>query len=283
MNISRDLILIAARALAALLVLLIVSYVVGKSFNRWWNDNGPPTPNYQSANGGTCNIAVVPLQGSIEAFAPLPNECNYVTTTGDSVVSAIKAAEADGSIKGIMLQIDSSGGSPAASEQMMKAIQRVKLPTLAYIREVGTSGGYLAATGANTIIASNYADVGSIGITESYVQQTVQDTKNGLQYIQLSSGPFKDMFNPSYPITPTQRTLAQRDIDLLAQVFIGEVAQNRKMATSTVAALADGSSMSASLALKNGLIDQIGDEETARAWFTQKAGEDAILCAAPSH
>lgn len=276
----RDLILIFARALAVLLVLLVVVWVVGKNAYRWWNDavSASATPSYQSASGGSCNIAVIPLQGDIVPYDPLPGEYTSVTTSGDAVVSAIRAAEADGDIQGIMLQIDSPGGSPAASEQMMNELRGSELPTVAYIREIGDSGGYLAATGANTIIASDFADVGSIGITESYVQQTQQDKNNGLQYIQLSSGKYKDMFSPDYAMTPDQQALAQRDIDLLGKVFINEVAQNRHLSTSTVETLADGSSMTAGLALKNGLIDQIGDEETARAWFADKIGDDATLC-----
>ena len=280
MNLRQHLILIAVRAFATLLVILIVAWVVDRYVTDWWNDDY--AYGYQSVNGGSCNIAVIPLQGVIESYDPLPEEYDYVTTSGDSVVASIRAAEADENIKGIMLQIDSSGGSPAASEQIMKSMQRVSLPTLAYIRSTGVSGGYLSATGADTIVANIYADVGSIGITASYLQQTKQDAKNGLEYVQLSSGKYKDTLKPSYAITPDQRALAQRDIDLLAQVVISEVAQNRHMATSAVETLADGSSMAPSLALKNGLIDQIGDEETARAWFAEKIGEDATLCAPPT-
>ena len=275
MNLRQHLILTAVRALATLLVMLIILGVFGGYLDRLLNGDSTA---YQSASGGYCNIAVIPLQGSIESYDPLPEEYDYVTTSGDSVVAAIRATEADENIKGIMLQIDSSGGSPAAGGQIMKALRLAEIPTLAYIRSFGASSAYLAAIGADTIIASNYADVGSIGITSSYLQQTKQDAKEGLEYIQISSGRYKDTFDPSYAMTPDQRALAHRDVDLLAKVFIGTVAQNRHMATSAVEKLADGSSMPASLALANGLIDQVGDEETARVWFADKIGEDAILC-----
>jgi protease-4 len=283
MDLRRDIILIATRAFAALCVLLIVAMFVGENFNKWWNGavTGPST--YQSLGGGACNIAVIPLQGGIEAYESLPGEYNYTTTSGDAVVAAIRQAEADSGIKGIVLQVDSTGGSPAASEQIMRALKSSPLPTVAYIRSAGDSGGYLAALGASTIIASNYADVGSIGITQSYLQQTKQDEKNGLEYVQLSSGKYKDTTNPSYPMTADQRALLQRDLDSLAKIFINQVAESRHMATSAVEKLADGASAPAALALKEGLIDQIGDEETVRAWFTHKLGDEATLCAPTSH
>ncbi len=278
MILRRELILIIARAVAMICVLLIVAWVVG-SIVHWW-DEDDSSPTYQSATNGSCNIAVIPLQGQILMYGALSDEYDYPTTSGDAVIAAIHGAEMQDGIKGILLQIDSGGGSPAPSEAIMTALKRETLPTAAYIREQGTSGAYLAATGADTIIASNYADVGSIGISASYLDQSGKNAKDGLQFISLSSGPFKDSYNPDKPFTEAERTLAKRDLQILLDVLVGQIAQNRHLATSTVRKLADGSSMPASLALQNGLIDQVGDEETARAWFSEKIGEEAVLCVA---
>jgi protease-4 len=270
MNLQRPLILISVSCLAALLV-----FALGlRTFGAWQDERAHEVLGYHSG----CNIAVVSIQGDLVAYDPVPGEYNYVTTSGDSVVSQIAAADANPSIKGILLQIDSGGGSPAAAEQIMKAMQGERLPTLAYIREEGDSGGYLAATGANTIIASDYADVGSIGVTESYVQQTQQDAQNGQQFISIASGPYKDALNPDNPITPAQKALAQQEVDAFAQIFISEVAQNRRLPTSTIESLADGSSFTAQQAVADHLIDAVGDVNTVTQWFKDKIGTHAVLC-----
>ena len=160
----------------------------------------------------------------------------------------------------------------------MKALKNSPLPTAALIGSVGASAAYVAATGANVIIASDYAEVGSIGVTQSYVQQATQDQKNGLEFIPLATGPFKDMGNPDNPITPAQRALYARDNAIFLNIMVGQIAQNRGMATDTVLALADGSAMPASLALKHGLIDIVGDIDTAQKFFEQRTGGKVVFC-----
>jgi len=231
----------------------------------------------------SCNVAVIPLVGEITSFDPGVYEeidfADYEMTSADMVIAKLHQAEADRNIQGVLVRIDSPGGGPVASEMIMNTIKNLDLPVAALIRESGSSGGYLAATGADTIIASAYSDVGGIGITMSYLENSQQNAQNGLEYVQLSSGKYKDSYSPDKPLTSDERALAERDLAIWKRVFVGEVAENRNMSVERVEKLADGSTLPGELALAAGLIDSIGDQNSARSWFAKNlgVGEDEVV------
>ena len=115
----------------------------------------------------------------------------------------------------------------------------------------------------------------------SYLDYSSQDQKEGLNFVSLASGKYKDYMNPDKPLTAEERALIERDIKIVFEQFTKEVATNRGLSLDAVTKLADGSAMPGSLALQNKLIDQLGDQETARAWFAIKLGmkeKDIVFC-----
>lgn len=230
---------------------------------------------------GYCNIAVVPIMGDITT-EPIPEEgSEYIMTNADDTVTYLERAEWDENIAGVMVQIDSYGGYPVASEIVASKIKASGMPTAALIREAGTSGGYLIASAADTIIASPMSDIGSIGVTMSYVGNWEENATAGLTFVPLASAPFKDYGHPDKPLTDEERSLLERDLKIYHEYFVQLVSDNRSMPLDQVTALADGSSMPGALALENGLIDQLGDKETVREWFASEldmAVEDVVFC-----
>lgn len=223
---------------------------------------------------GSCNIAVVPIVGEIISYTGVGDDSSGnmppSSTNPDGVLTTLRVAEADQNILGILVRIDSYGGAPVASEIIANGFKHASLPIVALIQETGISGAYLAATGAKTIIASPFSDIGSIGMTMSYLDNTVKNTKDGLRYVPLASAQFKDYGNPDKPLTQAERILLERDLKIYHDQFVKEVAENRNLPIEQVAKLADGSSMPGSLALENKLIDALGDQETAREWFAER-------------
>src|SRR3989338_5596538 len=147
------------------IVCALVAFMLGVTWYGHWYDSRSGF-NRPISYGG-CNIAVIPIQGNIvayegDSFASLDAGTDAsIATSGDWVTSYLKNAEADPNIRGVLVQIDSYGGLGAASGQMMNAFKRTSIPVAAYIREAGTSGAYLAAMGAEAIIAAPFASVGS--------------------------------------------------------------------------------------------------------------------------
>jgi protease-4 len=223
-----------------------------------------------------CNVAVIPINGFISTLSEDVDE--YYSVDADDVVYQLRAADSQDHIKAILLQIDSSGGRPVASEMITNELLRTSKPTVALIREGGTSGAYLLATGADTIIASTMSDVGSIGITASYVETAGSVEQEGNKYIELIAGKYKDYGSPEKPLTNEERALIQRDLDATHNDFINIVAKNRNLPIEEIRQIADGSSMTGKMALDKKLIDVLGDSWTAEAWITEKTGEGVVYC-----
>ena len=242
-----------------------------------WNDEWSGFNAQFTVSDGYCNIAVVPITGDITTLPYPENDTvdsanQYPVAVVDDILNQLRRAEADPDIEGILVRIDSLGGTPVASEILANAIKTSRLPTAALIREFGISGGYLAATGADTIFASPLSDVGSIGITMSYLENVGKNTKDGLRYVQLSSAPFKDYGSPDKPLTAAERALFERDLKIYHEEFIKQVAANRNLPIEAVAKLADGSSMPGALALEHGLINALGNQAATRSWFAEQLG-----------
>jgi len=272
--------------LVAIAVIGLAAFWAGLWMWGNWNDEWSGFNAQFTASDGYCNIAVVPITGDITTL-PYPEDdtvgpaSQYPIAVVDDILYQLRLAESDPYIEGILVRIDSLGGTPVASEILADALKASPLPVAALIREFGTSGGYLAATGADTIFASPLSDVGSIGITMSYLENVGKNTKEGLRYVQLSSAPFKDYGDPNKPLTAAERALIERDLKIYHEEFVRQVAANRDMPVKEVTKLADGSSMPGELALENGLVDVLGNQAAIRSWFAAEIGvsaDDITFC-----
>ena len=282
MQTKEKLIVITLWALA-----IIVVFAVGLRIFGSWHDEWSGYNRSTVISDGSCNIAVIPITGDIIPYAGANKDgMTYdtdlpPTANPDDVLATLRSAESDPNVLGVLARIDSGGGAPVASEVIANGFKNSSLPVVALIRETGTSGAYLLATGAETIIASPFSDVGSIGITMSYLENTAKNTNEGLQYVSLASAKFKDYGSPDKPLTSLERDLIERDLKIWHDYFVKEVAENKNLPIEQVAKLADGSSMPGSLALENNLIDALGDRETARAWFAEQLEislEEVVFC-----
>jgi protease IV len=232
----------------------------------------------------SCNVAGIAIRGEIVTYAPPesfgePDQYGNPTfleniTPSEYIVNQINDAEFNPSIKGILVDIDSYGGYPVAGEEIEQALRGATKPTVSLIRENGVSAAYWIATGTDRIFASKISNVGSIGVTMSYVQTDDPDSR----YIELASGKYKDTGNPSKAITEDERQLLLRDLKLVHEHFIDVVSNNRNIPREKVAAFADGSSMLGDQAKAEGLIDDIGSWKEAEAYLATQIGEQPTVC-----
>lgn len=243
--------------------------------------------NYTNYVNADCNIAVIPILGDIIPYRGADMDgTTYIENMPPSVnmedtLTAIEIAESDPNIQGIMLRIDSTGGTPVSSEMIARALKKSTLPVASFITETGVSGAYLIATGADTIIASPFSDIGSIGVSMSYLDNSAQNKDAGLEFVSLASGKFKDSGIGDKPLSIEERALFERDLAMYHDEFVSQVASNRNLPVEAVAKLADGSTQPGKLALEIKLIDSLGDIETVRDWFAQTTGvesEDVVFC-----
>jgi len=230
-----------------------------------------------------CNVQGIELRGDLVTYISDSSIAEdgsqlYDETASDYILSMIEEAELDEEIKAIILEIDSYGGSAVAAEEVAKALKRSKKPTIVFVRSAATSAAYWAASGADIIFASALSDIGSIGVTMSYLDNTQKNNKEGLTFNSLSIGKFKDYGNPDKPLTEEEKKLIMRDLEITHNIFIKAVSENRNLPIEKVKLLADGSSMPGEMALENGLIDRIGDYYDAQIYLNESIGEKAEIC-----
>jgi protease-4 len=233
-----------------------------------------------SANN--CNVQGIKLYGQLYTYRNRASDdtgqSSKDISSSEEITSAIEKANKDNSIKAVLLEIDSMGGSGVAGWEIAEALKHSNKPTVALIRESGDSAAYWAATGAKYIIASTNSDVGDIGVTMSYVGNYDKNTQDGLTFYSLSEGKFKDAGNPDKQLTPEEQQLFMRDLKIDYDNFVKDVAANRHLDINKVTALADGSSMTGQMAKDNGLIDQVGGIYDVEAYLQKQTKTNVNIC-----
>lgn len=234
------------------------------------------------SDNGDCNTLQVDVSGYITSDG-INGSTNFMSSDGDTVYSdnikyQLDSAKSDDNIKAVLLTVNSYGGDAGSAQEIVYALKNLDKPVVAVIRSAGTSAGYWIASVADKVYAYETADVGSIGVTMSHLDETAVNTKDGKFFVSLSSGKFKDMGNPDKSLTAEERELMMRDINDVYNIFIKQVAESRKMSVEKVKVIADGSSMVAGRAKEKGLVDEIGSTYDAMDYLTKTIGEKVEVC-----
>ncbi len=180
----------------------------------------------------------------------------------------------NGSIRALIVNVDSPGGTFVGGEALYKSLRAVadKKPVVAVMGGTATSAAYMTAIGADQVFARNGTVTGSIGVIMQTADITGLLGKLGIKPETIKSGPLKAQPNPMEPFSPAAREATERIIRDLFSMFVDMVTERRSMARDKVLALADGRVFSGRQAKDHGLIDAIGAEAEARRWLTEAHG-----------
>jgi len=187
----------------------------------------------------------------------------------EDIVKQLERARKDRSVRAIVLRINSPGGSAAGSEEVYRAIKRVRRsgkPVFASMGDVAASGGYYIASASSKIYADSNTLTGSIGVIMSLSDLSDLYKKIGYKPETVKAGKFKDIGSPDRPLTAEERKILQGLVDNTYANFTQAVADGRKMKLEEVRKLAEGIIYTGDQAKKVKLIDEIGGlHETVRA------------------
>jgi len=261
-SIKREIFNVALRVVAVVVTVVLVVFFIGASFSS-----------FSYISDGKCNVAVVPIEGIIIPFSGVADFGDFGITPS-AMQAYLSAVLDDPYIEAVLFEINSPGGTPVAAEQITELIREFKLPTVALIGDIGASGGYMVSTGADKILASRMSDVGGIGVTMSYVEESIKNEEEGRTFVSLSTGKFKDAGNPDKPLTPEERELFESQLKEVHDAFVAIVAENRNLEVEVVSELATGATMTGSSALEKGLIDAIGGRQYAKAVLAELIGNN---------
>jgi protease-4 len=180
-------------------------------------------------------------------------------------IRMLKAIEENKRIRALVIDIDSPGGAAGPSEYIFRAVAKVaqKKPVIAFVRGLGASGSYMVACGATQVIAVPMALIGSIGVISMRPMLYDALEKIGVRMEVTKTGRLKDMFSSFREPTPEERQKEQALLDSVYDRFVEMVAEARKLPQERVRELATGEVYTASQAKDHGLIDGLGDLDTA--------------------
>ncbi len=182
------------------------------------------------------------------------------------IVRQFKEYSKHGSVKAIVFRIESPGGGVAASQEIYETVRRVRdegKPVIVSMGSVAASGGYYVACGADTIVANPGTTTGSIGVIMELPNIEELLNKVGIHYTIVKSGRYKDSGSPYRDLTSADQKYFQSFVDDAFQQFVGVVAEERGLSSDQVFSLADGRVFTGNQAYEAGLVDVLGDYETA--------------------
>ena len=191
-------------------------------------------------------IAVLPVYGVIESDA--------------SFLENLERFRKDESVRGFVVEIRSPGGVAGTAQSMYSELARLRddddRPVVAWIGEVGASGGYYVALAADSILALPSSITGSIGVVMEFPNAEEFLRKAGVGLEVVKSGDLKDMGSPVRDLTNEERRVLQELVDDVYEQFVSAVGTNRGLERDSVVALADGRVMSGARAVEAGLVDR---------------------------
>jgi protease-4 len=182
---------------------------------------------------------------------------------------------------GLLLRIDSPGGTVGDSQEIHQALRRLRqdgCPIVASYGNISASGGVYVGSAADRVVANPGTITGSIGVILRGNNLEELLRRVGVRFETIKSGPYKDILSPDRPLTGEERSLLQDLIDSSYDQFVTAVAEGRGLTRERVRSFADGRVFSGAQALELGLVDLLGDEETARLELARLAGVAPDRC-----
>jgi protease-4 len=179
---------------------------------------------------------------------------------------------AKSSAQAVIVHINSPGGTTSGSEQLYDSLMRLKekKPMVVVVDGLAASGGYIAAIGADHIIAQETSLVGSIGVLFQYPNVTELMKTLGVKIEEIKSSPLKAAPNGFEPTSPEARAAIESIVSDSYAWFRGLVKARRQLDEAGLDRVADGRVFTGRQAVALKLIDQLGDERTALAWLAKE-------------
>jgi protease IV len=181
--------------------------------------------------------------------------------------------------RAVIVHVDSPGGTTAGSEQLMDALTRLKLrkPLVIVVDGLAASGGYITAMAGDHIVAQQTSLVGSIGVLFQFPNVTDLLKTIGVKVEEIKSTPLKAAPNGYEPTSPEARAALDSIVKDSYAWFRGVVQDRRHIEGEALDHVADGRVFTGRQAVELKLIDEIGDEVTAKSWLTREKNISASL------
>jgi protease IV len=226
----------------------------------------------QKRVGSKPKVAVVHAVGTIMTGKSTVSFFGGETLGSETFIKAVKQAADEKSVKAIVIRVDSPGGSALASDLMWRALQKAGKPIVVSMGDVAASGGYYISMGANHIFAEPGTLTGSIGVVGGKVAIGGLLDKVGITTSVISRGKNSGIMSMVSGFTPGERETMQKMLDEIYGQFTRKAAEGRKMEYGKLEKLARGRVYTGAMALKLGLVDELGTLDDAVGYAAKLGG-----------
>ena len=186
---------------------------------------------------------------------------------GDNISRELRKLRKDDDVKAVVLRVNSGGGSALASDIIWREVELTKKvkPVIVSMGDYAASGGYYIAAAADSIFAEKTTLTGSIGVFGVIPNfKGLLNNKLGVKFEDVKTGKFASlMSSPDKPLTEEEKAIIQGEVNITYQTFMDRVAKGRKMTIAQIDSIGQGRVWTGDQALKIGLVDKIGDLNTA--------------------
>lgn len=269
---------VLAVSMAIMMMLAIVLFVLVSIAGTFRALLTPVSGNTTPPSG---SFSVVRVEGTIMASSGGGLGINSPSYNHGATLQYIRQLTEDEGNKGILLYMNTPGGSVYEGDELYRALENYKTqtgrPVWVYMAQTCASAGYYVSALADHIIANYGTTTGSIGVYISMTDTSGLYGKLGIETVLVRSGENKGVGTTGVHITEEQRQVFQELVDEDYNRFIQLVSDGRGMDLETVRKLADGRPYSANQALQNGLVDELGDWEMAVKSFEEETGGTAFM------
>lgn len=223
-------------------------------------------------------VAVVFAQGTIVRGGNGTDTWSQQRYVGaESMRQILRPLVEDPNLAGVVLRVDSPGGSAVASDLILREMELLaaKKPVVVSMSDVAASGGYYISAKAAKIVAEPATITGSIGVVGGKLAtRRFQEELLGVSHDTLQRGANADFYSSLDPFSPEQEARFLEGMTRVYDVFVGHVAEGREMSRAEVENVAGGRIWTGRQALENGLVDEVGGLDRAIELVLESAGLD---------
>ncbi|GBF50949.1 serine protease [Leptospira ryugenii] len=217
---------------------------------------------------------VIKLSGEIHS-----GESTYDSVGSDTVLQELRELEDDPNVKGILLEINSPGGTVAASQEIFQELLHLRKTKkiVVSMKDVAASGGYYIAAAADYIFAENGTITGSIGVISFSPNFKGLMDRYGVSMRTYKAGKYKDMYSPFRDSTNEEDDIINKQLMDTYRTFVEDVAKGRNKTVKSIEELAEGKIYSGDDAFRNKLVDDIGGRREAHAKLSELCQYDGLI------
>ena len=191
----------------------------------------------KTGNSRNGTIAVIYAEGSILYDA---NGVTEGTITPDNILQKIEKATQTKNLKGIVLRVNSGGGSALASEVIYQELSKLKIPVYVSMADTAASGGYYISTAGKKVFANSATITGSIGVVSMLPKLYNTQDKYGVRSNSISKGRYSDINDSFAPLSEESRAKISQSMEETYKEFKSRVSKNRKIDENTLENYAQG-------------------------------------------